>query len=316
MQKIASCLYCTKTGVLEIKNIEVLDMTTGKKLKHIFKSSEELKIDESSKLILFSDCHRGDNGWADDFAHNQNLLLHALNIYEQNNFTYIELGDGDELWENKHFVDIYKAHKHVFVIMKKFYENNRFHMIHGNHDMVQKKKQQSNKSPYKFFSYRENKEIDLFPNIKIHEGLVLRYTPTNKKILLVHGHQGDFWSDKYWKVSRFFVRHFWKPLQIRGWKDPTSPASNFSKQEKVHNKLKNWADNEEQMLICGHTHRSVFPINNKLHYYNTGSCVHPRCITGIEIVNGQIVLINWWTKVQNNGNLKVVKDIIEGPQNL
>jgi UDP-2,3-diacylglucosamine pyrophosphatase LpxH len=41
-------------------------------------------------------------------------------------------------------------------------------------------------------------------------------------------------------------------------------------------------------MICGHTHRSVFPNSGEAPYYNTGSGVHPRCITGIEIADGAL----------------------------
>ena len=30
-----------------------------------------------------------------------------------------------------------------------------------------------------------------------------------------------------------------------------------------------------------------------LAYYNTGSCVHPRCITGLEITPGAFTLVKW-----------------------
>jgi UDP-2,3-diacylglucosamine pyrophosphatase LpxH len=83
---------------------------------------------------LFSDIHRGNNSWADDFAHNQNILFRALECYYDQGFTYIEVGDVDELWENKHFADIRLAHSHVFWMMRRFYEGNRLHIIYGNHD--------------------------------------------------------------------------------------------------------------------------------------------------------------------------------------
>jgi len=78
-------------------------MSTSKRLTEVFKSAEEILFDDSSKFIFFSDCHRGDNSWSDDFADNQNLFFHALNYYYNKGFTYIEIGDGDELWENKIF---------------------------------------------------------------------------------------------------------------------------------------------------------------------------------------------------------------------
>ncbi len=75
-------------------------MSTSKRLTEVFDSAKEreILIDESSKLVLFSDCHRGDNSWADDFAHNQNLFFHALDYYYKNAFTYIEIGAQDNLF--------------------------------------------------------------------------------------------------------------------------------------------------------------------------------------------------------------------------
>jgi len=76
-------------------------LSTAKRLTEVFEMAEEVPFDDSSKIVLFSDCHRGDNGWADDFAHNQSLFFFALEHYYAQGFTYIEIGDGDELYENK-----------------------------------------------------------------------------------------------------------------------------------------------------------------------------------------------------------------------
>ena len=56
--------------------------------------------------------------------------------------------------------------------------------------------------------------------------------------------------------------------------------------------------NSKQMLIPGHTHRSVYPVPGKTPYFNTDSCVHPRCIVGIEINNGSITLVKWYVNVK------------------
>ena len=56
------------------------------------------------------------------------------------------------------------------------------------------------------------------------------------------------------------------------------------------------------MLIAGHTHRSVFPVPGKPPYFNTGSCVHPRCIVGIEINNGLITLVKWYVNVKQSND--------------
>lgn len=47
-----------------------------------------------------------------------------------------------------------------------------------------------------------------------------------------------------------------------------------------------------------------------------GSCVHPRCITGIEIVDGNIMLIKWCTKAKDDGTLFIRRDVIAGPRKL
>ena len=82
-------------------------MSSRTRLNRAFKEAKNLPFDDNSKFILFSDCHRGDNSFADDFANNRNIYFHALSHYFKNGFSYIELGDGDELWENVHFEPIY-----------------------------------------------------------------------------------------------------------------------------------------------------------------------------------------------------------------
>jgi UDP-2,3-diacylglucosamine pyrophosphatase LpxH len=177
-------------------------MSTNKRLTEVFESASEIPFDDSSRFILFSDCHRGDNSWSDDLAHNQVLLWYALKRYYEDGFTYIEVGDGDELWENKKFEDIRKAHSHLYWQMQQFHRENRLYLIWGNHN-------------------------------------------------------------------------------------------------------------------CGHTHRPMFPEPGARLYFNTGSCVHPRCITGIEIQGGKIELIKWWVKPDDeSGVLRVTKETKAGPRRL
>jgi len=292
-------------------------MSVSKRLSKVLDTSDEIPFDDSSKFIFLSDCHRGNTGWADDFAHNQHLFFYSLyEYYDKKEFTYIELGDGDELWENKRFAEIISAYKHVFRLLSDLYKKKRFYMIHGNHDIERKKEAIVERTLYRYYDHREKKNKDLFPEIKVNEGLKIRYKPMDKVILLTHGHQGDFWSDKHWKFSRFMVRRVWKSLQLRGFKDPTSPAKNFRKQEKVQSKIMKWAGEKKQMIICGHTHRSVFPNIGEAPYFNTGSCVHPRCITGVEIENGEISLIKWMVRFEEDGCLCIKRDVLEGPQKL
>ena len=107
-------------------------------LTKAYKEAKRISFNDQSKFIFFSDCHRGDGSFADDFANNRNVYQHALRYYYDNDFTYIELGDGDELWENLFFKDVLEANKSVYLQLQKFYLENRLEMIYGNHDMVYK----------------------------------------------------------------------------------------------------------------------------------------------------------------------------------
>ena len=107
----------------------------GHILNKAFAHAERVVLQKDSKLIFFSDVHKGDNSYADDFAQNMRIYNHALQHYYEQDYTYIEAGDGIELWENKSFEPIYKAHKQSFDLIKKFGQKNRLYMLWGNHDM-------------------------------------------------------------------------------------------------------------------------------------------------------------------------------------
>jgi len=289
-----------------------------KSLKHVsnlLKTSKEIQIDDSSKIIIMSDCHRGVGDWTDSFAKNQNIYFSALNYYYNNNYSYIELGDGDELWENTRMSDILIEHSDVFWLLCKFYKANRFHWLYGNHDMIKKEPSfvENNLNHY----YNEWERIEpLFDDINITEGLVLKYKDYPNKILLIHGHQVDFLNNNLWKLSRFLVRFLWRPLESLGINDRTRTAKNYKKGYNVAKTLKHWVVKEKHILIAGHNHRPEFPELGDIPYFNDGSCVHPRCITGIEINDGNIVLVKWSIKTNEDGILFIGRDILGGPQKL
>ena len=291
-------------------------MDVLKRISKIFESAEQIPFDDYSRIILMSDCHRGDGSWADDFSQNQNLYFAALTHYYNENYTYIEIGDGDELWKNKNPSDIMNVHSDTFELLSKFYNENRLHFIYGNHDMVKENSKFIQNNYTSYFNESENKRISLFENVKLHEGLVLNHKDTGDKILLIHGHQADYLNYNLWKLSRFLVRYLWKSLELFGVNDPTSTAKNHDKKDAVDKKLVKWVERENQMLIAGHTHRSVFPKIGEPPYFNDGSCVNPRSITGIEIADGNIILVKWNIKTKSDGTLFVGREILAGPQKL
>ena len=286
------------------------------RLTKIFNESKEIDIDDNSKIIIMSDLHRGDGNWSDSFARNQNVFFAALSYYYQKNYTYIELGDGDELWELRDFKEIIREHSNVFWLIKKFYEDNRFYMIFGNHDIVKKDKKFVEENLYYYYSERDHENFPLFKDIEVHEGLVLNYRDYNSKIFLVHGHQVEFKNYDIWPITRFLIRYFWRPLELYGFNDTTRTAKNYKSRFRVGEKLTQWVRYNKHILIAGHNHRPYFPEVGKQPYFNDGSCVHPRCITGIEIVDGHIMLIKWSVKANEEGLLYVGKDILAGPRKL
>ena len=192
------------------------------KIKH-------LSLLPETKIIVMSDMHRGDGSGADDFAHNSLLYKCALGYYYKQGFTYIELGDAEELWENRAFDQIYITHTSIYDRIKDFHDPNpektRYIKIWGNHDVEWRTEQ-----------YRKNWLSGLFPGIQIYEAVVL-----NEDILLWHGHQADpTCRGTGGAFSKFFVRNFWPAMQKCGFKDPTRAANNPGRSNEIDKTLNNW----------------------------------------------------------------------------
>lgn len=297
--------------------MDIYIMSSKTRLDRAYKNAKVINFNDSSKFILFSDCHRGDNSFADDFANNRNTYFHALSHYFNQGFQYCEVGDGDELWENVSFKSIFDAHQNIYMLLKQFHKDNRLHMIWGNHDMVYKNPNYVKKQLSTYFDAKTGVEVDLFKNIKYHEGIVLKHLESNQEIFLTHGHQADWWNYTFWKWSRTMVRILWKPLNVMGIADPTSPAKNYRGLIKIERRTKKWiAENNNLITIVGHTHRPRFPKPGDIAYFNDGSCVHPRSITGIEIEEGKISLIKWQIATKEDGTLQIVRVLLEGPKKL
>jgi len=267
-------------------------------LTKALKKAKLLSLNKDSKYILFSDLHKGDNSYADDFSQNMRIYQSALHHYYIHDFTYIELGDGIELWENKKIKPILKTYNVIFDLLADFHAQNRLYLLYGNHDMIFR---------YPFFVKKLLGNI--FPNLSYHESVLLQTEQATKNILLLHGHQADYKNYLFWWLNRFLVRYVWKYLQLIGLNDPTSPAKNHKELIKIERRMKNWmVKNDNQAVIFGHTHRPRFPKPLELPMFNTGSCVHPDAIIGVEIENMKIAMVKWH---YNKKGSKIIKEYIE-----
>lgn len=262
-------------------------------------SAPVISTEDHPKLVLFSDCHRGNGTWSDSFLNNKTIYEAALGYYFERDFTYIELGDGDELWENRSFADIEEIHSDIFKLLEKFRNTGRMYMLWGNHDRIK--------------SHRNFKSASLPPS---SEALIIQCSGACGSIRynLIHGHQADFLNNQLWKLARWLVRYIWKPLELAGIKDPTSAARNYSKGKLIEKRMADWAELNHTHLITGHTHRPTLSHNKgDWSYANTGSCVHPSTITCLEIDTGTISLIKWAACADDNQYIHICRYVIIGP---
>ena len=284
-------------------------MGCNKRLDHSFQNVPVLPLHSKSKYVLFSDCHRGNGTNNDNFLKNQHLYLAALRHYYNQNFTYIELGDGDELWENRNMEQIKEIHSEVFGQLSLFYQKKRLYMIYGNHDIVKKSTSFSKKKCASFYCMSDQCDKPLFPGITFYSGLILENPVTGKRYYLTHGHQASLLNSTLWPVNRFLVRYIWKPLEQIGILDPTSAAKNYTAKQRTEKKLTNWAEKKGRTLITGHTHRPMADPTASP-YLNSGSCVHPYQITCIEIEQEKISLVKWYMDAHSNGSLYVERSCL------
>ena len=340
-------------------------MGTAKRLERAFTQAPVLPLGRRSKYVLISDCHRGVGTSSDNFLKNQHLYFAALEHYYRLGYTYIELGDGDELWENRRLRNIIEVHSDVYDMLTRFHISGRLYMLYGNHDIVKKRLQHpsGSMSIRDGYHYRNKKTSfarlrdlppansdkrrnflyhkkcpyngqEQFPDASAYtsgerccpqskeyhtlcpiyyEAIILRQESIPERSLyLTHGHQASLLNSTFWPLARFLVRYIWSPLENLGILDPTSAAKNYEVKEKSEQALRSWADENRRILITGHTHRPVMP-EDFSYYYNTGSCVHPRCITCIEIERGMLTLVKWSMQARLDSVLYVARDVIGGP---
>ena len=289
-------------------------MSYHSRLQKAFEGALRLPLNHDSKYVLFSDCHRGVGNSNDNFLKNQPLYTAALQHYFQTGFTYIELGDGDELWENRDFTAIIDAHSEVFRLLSRFYNRNRLYMLWGNHDIVKQKAAYTSQClgtyPCCCCSNPSLENKLLFPNMKYYEGIILEHNVRN--LFLTHGHQADLLGSTLWPLSRFLVRYVWKPLERYGMKDPTSAAINYSRKQKTEERLHAFAAQKDIILSAGHTHRPLLSETDP-YYVNCGSCVHPYSITCLELEHMYIRLVKWKMTADTDMRLYVTKEDMREP---
>lgn len=291
-------------------------MARTRRLTEAYEEARVVDFDDTARLVFMCDAHRGDGSLADEFTRNENTVVHALGYYFEGGYTYVELGDGDELWEYPDLRSVRYAHRRVYDAMRRFHQQDRFIRVWGNHDNALRSQAYVERHLYSVWDQRTHEQRDLFPGLKPSEAVVFRHSPTGLELLAVHGHQGDFVNDRAWLLAMVPVRYLWKHLHAFGFKSPMSPARNRRKREAIERDYVSWVITHRTALMCGHTHVYSYPRRDEPPYLNAGSCVYPTNITAIEIADGAVQLVRWGIETNAEGLLYVAKTILRGPEPL
>ncbi len=284
----------------------------------------------TGKFIIFSDQHKGGGDFADDFRAAESTYLAALKYYYEHEYSFINLGDCEELWEATPKVAIEKNRLTLFEEAK-FLLKDRYYRVFGNHDLEWKYTIQQNLYLKPIFGEK----------LKVYEAVMLQTTYDNKQfsVFLSHGHQGDLKSDGN-AFSKWVVAAIWTPIQRFLEISLDSVSDSFDLVDKHNIMMYDWSETQKNnIFISGHTHKPVFASLDhidRLHkqlekaqsennvvavasleadlrkreaeyagknrvktmahpsYFNTGCCCfNDGDISGIEICDGFIRLVKW-----------------------
>lgn len=221
-------------------------MTGFRSLDRAFEAAGRIPFDiKGGRYVVMSDYHVGDGErWSDDFRRNKAACLTALHRYFEYGYCLINLGDIEELWECD-FPDVQRAYGELYDIEKRFFEAGRLYRVFGNHDIF-----------WKNTDYLLRFLRPVFPGIIIHEAL--RLEAPEGTIFLTHGHQGELFSHRLWRFSRFVVRRIWRPIQRLIRIPSTGAAHNIKKRNQRELEYYRWASARRLLFIAGHTHRAMF----------------------------------------------------------
>lgn len=288
-------------------------MKASSRLDQVFENATPIYFDKNSKFVFFSDQHRGDDSLSDEFGRNKPIFNYALKYYYDAGYTYVEVGDGDEIWEHNNFELIRNAHVTTFNRLKDFYDAGRMYMLFGNHNICYKNPARVARDLYEVYDEYLCENEALFPGIKVYEGLILIEKNTGQEIFVVHGHQGDLLNDTLHFLSYGLFRFLWRFMHIIGLKNPASPAKSRRKRHKIEKMYDVWIRKRNKILICGHTHRPKFAIAGESAYFNSGSCVNPRGIFCLELVNDCLSLATWRVSTKRDGTMIIKRTVLNGP---
>jgi UDP-2,3-diacylglucosamine pyrophosphatase LpxH len=217
------------------------------------------------KIVVFSDLHRGKGNGSDDFRRSQSVYAGALAYYYSQGYRVFLLGDVEELWEvrTSQLGKIVSEYRSIYEMEAKFHQSDpaRYLRFYGNHDLPL----------YEDWGQHLDETFrKLVAEQKPTEALKLTIHKDNAvlgNLLFAHGDQ----ANTYGKLSLFFVKNLWAPIQNLTRIGSGVPSKNYYIRSEVESKMAAWLgqlpDTEAPTaLIIGHTHHPVFEGENHIQF--------------------------------------------------
>ncbi len=195
---------------------------------------------QSCHYVMLSDAHKWDRGDQDHFQQAEAAYLAALDFYNANGFTLVLLGDVEE-GAGDFLPHVLKNYPVTFATEKNFLPD-RYIRIYGNHDHDWKKD-----DVRKLLA-----DAMTVPEVGVSPALVL-----GDRIMAVHGHEGDLFSDELHGFTQVILRLF-KKLGETLFGGSPSAAENSRIRSKRAKLLYKWGRKNRMIVIAGHTHLAYF----------------------------------------------------------
>ncbi len=201
-----------------------------------------LKLDfdpDSSRLIIVSDAHKWDRSDVDLFNAVESIYLKALDFYNSQQFTLVLLGDIEE-GAGDTLGDVLNNYPESFSAERRFLPS-RYIRIYGNHDHDWK-----NDDVRRLLDVIMGSKVDVWPALLLGD-----------KIMVVHGHEGDFFSDELHGLIQFILRAF-KKIFERLFSKSRNAAENSRIRNRRAKLLYKWGKRHGMAIIAGHTHFAFY----------------------------------------------------------
>lgn len=209
-------------------------------LERVYASSEAISIDDSSRIVIFSDLHMGNGSWTDDFLHNGDMFREVLaRRYFDDDSTLILNGDVEELqrFSRRSIADRWQS---LYALFRAFHADRRLYRIVGNHDLA------------------NLSDMDHFGDEAPREGLILTYK--EQKLFVLHGHQPLWKYERFNRWIGYALKYLLNPLKIKNRTVAHNSRKRFTTEIRVHE----FARKHGLLTIIGHTHRPLFESLSKV----------------------------------------------------